>query len=507
MAELAPCPICFMEFETSALTLHVNSHFGHDDPLPDDGGGGAARGGGGSDVIDLTGDSDGDGETPSKRQRVTAGAGAGGFSAEQLGAALAGALAAAAAKPLWARIPLDKLKAVQKREPSGGEADWHPLVSKAMQSQTVKGQAFRASLCAAPLTHFSTREGLDNGWGCGWRNLQMLASHLLAGRGEEADLRRRLLFGGCGYVPDIAACQAWMESAWTAGFDPGHLAHEDFNGGAIQGRSCWIGAVDICAMLRFFGLRAHIVDFKAPPAGAAPAVVERKKAPAVAAAASSKPVVHPGVTCDGCDMYPIVGPRFRNASGANFDLCQCCVEEPGHADQGPFQKLEAPVEYGGVKLAAPTEPDGHAPLASFVWDYFSTDGVTGAPTPLRLGDQIRSSANRPPLFLQHDGHSRTIVGVERRRRTDGQGEDTSLLMFDPGVPSAALREALGAAGKKGVQEWPKLLKRGLATFRKQEYSVLVLHPGEVAKGSLEWEAMKTTVAMEAATALKPPARR
>ncbi len=30
---------------------------------------------------------------------------------------------------------------------------------------------------------------------------------------------QEVLFGGCGYVPDIPALQAWLECAWAAGFD------------------------------------------------------------------------------------------------------------------------------------------------------------------------------------------------------------------------------------------------------------------------------------------------
>ena len=30
----------------------------------------------------------------------------------------------------------------------------------------------------------------------------------------------KALFGDCGYVPDVASLQAWLECAWTAGFDP-----------------------------------------------------------------------------------------------------------------------------------------------------------------------------------------------------------------------------------------------------------------------------------------------
>jgi hypothetical protein len=40
----------------------------------------------------------------------------------------------------------------------------------------------------------------DSGWGCGYRNIQMQASHQLM-RGDPAV--RAALFGGCGFVPDV----------------------------------------------------------------------------------------------------------------------------------------------------------------------------------------------------------------------------------------------------------------------------------------------------------------
>jgi hypothetical protein len=33
---------------------------------------------------------------------------------------------------------------------------------------------------------------------------------------------------------------------------------------------------------------------------------------------------HPGVQCDGCDMYPIVGRRFKCLDLPDYDLCQAC---------------------------------------------------------------------------------------------------------------------------------------------------------------------------------------
>jgi hypothetical protein len=40
--------------------------------------------------------------------------------------------------------------------------------------------SYRAFLCG-PVEHFSVQSH-DSGWGCGWRNMQMLISHVLATR-------------------------------------------------------------------------------------------------------------------------------------------------------------------------------------------------------------------------------------------------------------------------------------------------------------------------------------
>jgi hypothetical protein len=73
-----------------------------------------------------------------------------------------------------------------------------------------------------------------------------------------------VLFGGCGYVPDIPALQAWLECAWAAGFD---VIGAQQLGGRIQGSHKWVGTTEAAALLRSFGVRARIVDFK----GAQPA--------------------------------------------------------------------------------------------------------------------------------------------------------------------------------------------------------------------------------------------
>ena len=110
------------------------------------------------------------------------------------------------------------------------------------------------SILSGYVDHFQSIESEDVGWGCGWRNIQMLSSHLLMRRQEA----REVLVGGSGFVPDIPSLQRWLEIAWERGFDA--LGSEHFNH-KIYGSRNWIGATECAALFRSFGLRARIVDF------------------------------------------------------------------------------------------------------------------------------------------------------------------------------------------------------------------------------------------------------
>lgn len=111
------------------------------------------------------------------------------------------------------------------------------------------------SILSGYVDHFQSLEYEDVGWGCGWRNIQMLSSHLLHQRQEEV---KKVLFGGKGFVPDIPSLQRWLEIAWEKGFDEPGSEHFD---GKIYGLEKWIGTTECAALLRSFGLKAMIVDF------------------------------------------------------------------------------------------------------------------------------------------------------------------------------------------------------------------------------------------------------
>ncbi len=70
------------------------------------------------------------------------------------------------------------------------------------------------------------------------------------------------LFKGCGFVPDLLPLQAWLECAWKAGFD---TAGGDMLGNVMQNSHQWIGTTECAALLRFFGLKAQIIDFTGMP--------------------------------------------------------------------------------------------------------------------------------------------------------------------------------------------------------------------------------------------------
>ncbi len=136
---------------------------------------------------------------------------------------------------------------------------------------------------------------------------------------------------------------------------------------------------------------------------------------------------------------------------------------------------------------------------------------------------------RPPP--QHEGHSRTIIGVERRyvqaapatasasaapssafppsgttapgstagasapaaSTSNGGGGAwvTTLLVLDPGVPSAALDGALSQR-----RQWQRYLRRGTHTLTRPQYQLMWVDAAGGLAGPGEREAMKVVAAAE-----------
>lgn len=132
----------------------------------------------------------------------------------------------------------------------------------------------------------------------------------------------------------------------------------------------------------------------------------------------------------------------------------------------------------------------HQALAEWIWAYFSTPGFQGVQDQQQIGPQGAAAAasqrginsrvqgsscsastpvnaferlqqrptavvmtGKPPLYFQHEGHSRTIVGIERTlapgaqqqpaaQGTQGGAAEYTLIVLDPGMPQAELLNSL-----------------------------------------------------------------
>ncbi|VVB17280.1 unnamed protein product [Arabis nemorensis] len=271
------------------------------------------------------------------------------------------------------------------------------------------------SLLSGYVDHFhSSKE--DKGWGCGWKNIQMQCSHLLTHREEEV---KRVLFGGSNFVPDIPSLQRWLEIAWSKGFDVSGAQHFDSQ---ICGSKRWIGTTECAALLRSFGLKARIVDF-AP-----------KKSESLY------------LSVPGSAIAPKIKPR-------------------GPMDRYVTKKVEngakKPVDSHGSSSSRISKG---VVLMDWVWNYFSENRLN-----VSSGVHMTSKA---PLYFQHEGHSRTIVGIQRRLQGTTFTTQYNLLILDPADFTKAIEKAL--VEKRG---WEGYLKRGAHTLKCPEYQMLYVDNG------------------------------
>ncbi|KAK4436159.1 Zinc finger-containing ubiquitin peptidase 1 [Sesamum alatum] len=290
------------------------------------------------------------------------------------------------------------------------------------------------SILSGHVDHFQSTESWDAGWGCGWRNIQMLSSHLIAQRQEA----REVLYGGSGFVPNIGSLQRWLELAWEEGFDtPGS---DDFDQ-KIYGKRDWIGTTECAALFRSFGLRARIVDFSSRDFELASSA--------------------PSLGLDTSKISQVYGPMDIFLSKGKLDL-------PPTVSSGNQSYKHSSVS---------SKDKGHQILTEWVWNYFSGNNVR------KSSDRRVVLSEKAPLYFQHDGHSRTIVGIQAKHQKKGK-QQYNLLIFDPAEKTRALEKSL----RENVG-WQQLIKRGVHTLKKPQYQLCFIDPG-VARGE-ELEELKT----------------
>ncbi|KAK8970514.1 hypothetical protein KSP40_PGU020063 [Platanthera guangdongensis] len=295
-----------------------------------------------------------------------------------------------------------------------------PLLRRCLEFENRKFK----SVISGYIDHYQSMKLEDYGWGCGWRNIQMLSSHLLMQRKEARDV----LFGGSGFVPDIPLLQRWLEVAWEE-----DLTCQDhaFFRQTVFGSKKWIGTTECAALFRSFGLRARVVDFDSVP--------------------------------------------FSNSGDSR---CKVVVKKV----YGPMDKFVRPCQSDQLKSILDHDSSdkggntiGHQVLMEWVWNYF-TQG-----TACRLDDlQNVLISPKTPLYFQHDGHSRTIVGINMQMSVKGSQETYSLLILDPGQRTKDLERTL-----RDNNGWQKIIKRGVHTLKKPQYQLCYIDPGVACMEELE----------------------
>lgn len=90
-------------------------------------------------------------------------------------------------------------------------------------------------------------------------------------------------------------------------------------------------------------------------------------------------------------------------------------------------------------------------LFDFLWRYFSNSRVF-------------------PLYLQHDGHSRTVVGIQK---TLNEEKVDGVILFDPALDGSFIRSSLIQRNNT----WKRQLVKGFKAMNHSRYQVVYILPG------------------------------
>ena len=351
-----------------------------------------------------------------------------------------------------------------------------------------------AMVLSGSIEHFESRVMEDLGWGCGWRNIQMLCSYLLV----QDTAMKEALFGGAGFIPNIFAMQRWLEIAWAKGFD---VAGADYFDWKISGTEKWIGTTECAALLRSFGVRAWIVDFQAvgkdkkdgprPKCGSRPQEAGSFDIPAEPGEldesggklhAQASASAH-GQHDEHGNIELCVARVEERLLHKKCELCLSCMEERKRKATAELGSLHITSEQNwegssGGGLSDQNEVDvNHKHMTNWIWNYFLDNKVDAAAAAVVPSITLSS---RSPLYFQHQGHSRTIVGIERCHGTGGLLQEDKLIILDPSQQTSDLVSCL-----RKKQGWQNLVERGVHTLKQAEYQLCYIEPGIAVGEELE----------------------
>ncbi|KAF9978314.1 hypothetical protein BGZ73_002905 [Actinomortierella ambigua] len=274
---------------------------------------------------------------------------------------------------------------------SGMLIDLIPRLATLLQA-AIDANATHEAYLADPSVAFCPGDQTDRGWGCGYRNLQMMLSYIVqqpstqptpvAPSQYDDDVTTNSSSSSSPStttidLPTILDLQRQLEYAWhTLKIDPegaAQLKHK------VVSTRKWIGTTETWSILTSLGVRSQILDFHQP-----------------------------------------TGPNDTHP--ALFEAVLQYFQSPADTELQPPIPAELMV-YGSHGKEDGRMGDTTITAATAAAVAAATAKTASAGRARRTVIQTR----KPPLYLQHQGHSRTIVGIEVLR----PGLYT-LLVFDPG---------------------------------------------------------------------------
>lgn len=256
-----------------------------------------------------------------------------------------------------------------------------PLIDKI----SIPNAIFCRGLSSATLAHYEQQDE----WSCGYRNLQMLLSSILPNIPTYHPLFEA---EGNNQVPSLVDIQQIFEMSWKDGFD---REGAKYYGNKIRGTDAEIGAVEVASLLSFLSIDSVVVQF------------DKSRR----------------LSWDLVEKF--AWHYFSSTTKCQFDTyadsCESASETVSH-------------------VLRSVRENGHDCTVDKSLS-FSDHSDTGSWS--SLGS--RCECFRPPLYLQWDGHSATIVGVEKT--VVKSRIRYNLLVFDPANEVVSLKAGLKIAMK------------------------------------------------------------
>eukprot|EP01038_Epipyxis_sp_PR26KG_P008653 gene8653-11696_t len=315
--------------------------------------------------------------------------------------------------------------------------------------------------------HFTQKGQVGWQWSCGYRNIQMICSSLL-----KYPQFYNVLFNGNGKIPSISELQIWIENAWLAGFDPEGALHF---GGKLHYSSKWIGATECATLLRYFGINAIVVDFYENSQNN-----NQSNKRAYTAYEEEENLIYDYLSDDSFKSKKLKSNHYHNENHINYINNNSNNDNIVFLDDSPLCEIEYNLPTVSIKCNNDNLliKDNHN-------NQKINNNILLSPTVKlekkkvisdmgrRIGKWVEKYFNnqqlsKPPLYFQHQGHSRTIIGFQKSTKKNNNID--SLLLFDPSSNGDITKRSL----LDGNAKWHRSIRKELHTFQKNNYQIVYI---------------------------------